>query len=293
MPLAAQNRPKTVKLTVLSTALSGVYTGEWGFSCLVETGGQRILFDTGNRPETVLNNVREMKVDLATVPTVVLSHHHADHTGGLVTLRRDVMKRDSKALAMAHGAEGILTRRQPANGFTLVKGEYESTGARLRVIDKPMQIFPNVWLTGPVPRVHNERNWSGNSLLRPDDRSEEDTIPEDQSLVIDTDQGLIILSGCGHAGIVNIATYARKIVRDTSIYAMAGGFHLFQANVRQLEWTAGQLAPLRINYFLAAHCTGIESTVKLRELLGIPPERMTVAQVGSRFEAGIGIQPLP
>ena len=269
--------------------LSGRFTGEWGFAAMVEIDGKRILFDTGNRPETVLNNLREMKMDLAGVPSVILTHHHRDHTGGLVTLRRDAMTRDPKAIATAYGGKGILLPRKPANDFVLMKGEYEATGAKLLEIAKPTAIAPNVWLTGPVPRVFTERNWSGNTLLRADDREQEDTLPEDQALVIDTNQGLIVVSGCGHAGIVNTLAYARKVVRATNIYAVIGGFHLFDANDEKLEWTAKQLAPMGIVYFLAAHCTGVESTVRLRELLKLPPERMTVAQVGRRFEIGKGI----
>lgn len=287
--LAQPVRPASVNVTVLSTMLSGRFTGEWGFAAMVEIDAKRILFDTGNRPETVLNNLREMKMDLAGVPSVILTHHHRDHTGGLVTLRRDAMTRDPKAIATAYGGKGILLPRKPANDFVLMKGEYEATGAKLLEIAKPTAIAPNVWLTGPVPRVFTERNWSGNTLLRADDREQEDTLPEDQALVIDTNQGLIVVSGCGHAGIVNTLTYARKVVRATNIYAVIGGFHLFDANDEKLEWTAKQLAPMGIVYFLAAHCTGVESTLRLRELLKLPPERMTVAQVGRRFESGKGI----
>lgn len=282
-------RPRAIRVTILSTMLSGTYTGEWGFSALVEIDGKRTLFDTGNRPETVLNNLREMKLDLAGVGEVILTHHHRDHTGGLVTLRRDAMTRDPRAIATAYGGKGILLPRQPANDFVLTKSEYEAAGGRLREVDKPTAIAPGVWLTGPIPRVHNERNWSGNTRVRMADAIEEDTLPEDQALVIDTNQGLIVVSGCGHAGIVNTLTYARKAVRQTGIYAVIGGFHLFDANDQKLEWTARELAPMGIQYFLAAHCTGVESTVRLRELLRIPPERMTMGQVGRRFEAGKGI----
>ena len=76
---------------------------------------------------------------------------------------------------------------------------------------------------------------------------------------------------------------------DLNIYAAIGGFHLYDANDEKLEWTSKMLAPMGIQYFLAAHCTGVESTVRLRELLRLPKERMTIAQVGRRFEAGKGI----
>lgn len=269
--------------------LSGSFNGEWGFGAMVEIDGRRILFDTGNRPETVLNNLREMKMDLAGVPSVILTHHHRDHTGGLVTLRRDIMSRDAKAISTAYGGQGILLPRRPANDFVLMKSEYESTGAKLIEVSKPTEIAPHVWLTGPVPRVHNERNWSGSTRIRKSDGETEDTLPEDQAMVIDTDAGLVVISGCGHAGIVNTLTYARKVVRMAPVHALIGGFHLFSATEETLRWTAEQLAPMGIGYFLAAHCTGVESTMRLRELMKLPPERMTIAQVGRAFELGKGL----
>lgn len=269
--------------------LSGSFNGEWGFGAMVEIDGQRILFDTGNRPETVLNNLREMKMDLAGVPSVILTHHHRDHTGGLITLRRDVMGRDTKAISTAYGGQGILLPRRPANDFVLMKSEYEATGAKFVEVAKPTEIAPHVWLTGPVPRVHNERNWSGSTRIRRSDFETEDTLPEDQAMVIDTDAGLVVISGCGHAGIVNTLTYARKVVRAAPVHALIGGFHLFSATEETLRWTAEQLAPMGIQYFLAAHCTGVESTMRLRELMKLPPERMTIAQVGRAFELGKGL----
>jgi 7,8-dihydropterin-6-yl-methyl-4-(beta-D-ribofuranosyl)aminobenzene 5'-phosphate synthase len=287
---AQPRRARAVSVTVLSTMLSGSFNGEWGFGAMVEIDGTRTLFDTGSRPETVLSNLREMKQDLRGVENVILTHHHRDHTGGLVTLRRDAMARDPKSIATAFGGKGITQRRMPGNDFILIKSEYEAAGGTLRELDKPTELAPGVWLTGPVPRVHNERNWSGGTRIRQaDDSIIEDTLPEDQAMVIDTDAGLIVISGCGHAGIVNTLTYARKVVRQAPVHAVIGGFHLFDANEEKLAWTAQQLAPMGIEYFLAAHCTGVESTMRLRELMKLPADRMTIAQVGRRFELGRGI----
>lgn len=84
-------------------------------------------------------------------------------------------------------------------------------------------------------------------------------------------------------------TYARKVVRTAPVHALIGGFHLFSATEETLRWTAEQLAPMGIEYFLAAHCTGVESTMRLRELMKLPAERMTIAQVGRAFELGKGL----
>jgi glyoxylase-like metal-dependent hydrolase (beta-lactamase superfamily II) len=81
--------------------------GEWGFAALVEIDGRRLLFDTGARPQTVLDNARELGIDLSGVTDVVLSHHHWDHTGGLLALREALSKKNPAALSRAHVGEGI------------------------------------------------------------------------------------------------------------------------------------------------------------------------------------------
>ena len=89
---------RTLKITILSTMLADSGIGEWGFAALVEADGHRLLVDTGARPETVLQNARDLKVDLSNVEEVVLTHNHGDHVGGLLTLRKEMMKSNPKAL---------------------------------------------------------------------------------------------------------------------------------------------------------------------------------------------------
>ena len=104
----------SLKITVLSTMLADRGMGEWGFSVLVEADGHRILFDTGLHPETVLDNAHDLGIDLSNVTDVVLSHHHGDHTGGLVELRQELSKKSPSAMSRIHVAPGIfLSRRQP------------------------------------------------------------------------------------------------------------------------------------------------------------------------------------
>ena len=104
---------QTMTLTVLSTMLADVEgIGEWGFAAVVEVDGRRWLFDTGARPDTVLKNAEELRVDLASITDVILSHHHLDHTGGLVTLRKALAARNPTALSRAHVATGIFASRR-------------------------------------------------------------------------------------------------------------------------------------------------------------------------------------
>jgi 7,8-dihydropterin-6-yl-methyl-4-(beta-D-ribofuranosyl)aminobenzene 5'-phosphate synthase len=277
------------------TADEGI--GEWGFSALVVADGHRILFDTGAYPDTVLRNCRELKIDLSDVPDVILSHNHQDHTGGLMTLRREYAKSNASAIGRAHVGSGIfLTRigedRFSNNHMAELKGDYEATGGRVIEYSEPKELFPGVWLTGPVPRKYPERNWSGKGRLRTrDGKVVEDNIPEDQSLIVDTEKGLVVITGCGHAGVVNICDYSRSRIRNAPIYAIIGGLHVFQANDDTLAWTGAKLKEFGLQNLLGAHCTGIEAVYRLRELTGLARKTAAVGAVGGGFNLSSGLDP--
>ena len=285
----------SLKITVLSTMLADQGIGEWGFSALVEADGHKVLFDTGARPRTVLDNARELKVDLSDVEDVVLSHFHHDHTGGLLTLRQELMKTNPRALSRVHVGEGIFTPRrfkgkEDANQMIAAKAEYEATGGAFIVHDKPDEIFPGVWLTGPVPRSNAEKNWQAGVEIKEDGKWIEDTLPEDQSLLFQTEQGLVLLSGCGHAGVVNTIEYARKTLGPQKVYAAIGGFHLYELPDEKLAWTARKLKEYGVTQILGAHCTGIESLFRLRELMGLTKRTAVVATVGAHFDLTSGVE---
>jgi 7,8-dihydropterin-6-yl-methyl-4-(beta-D-ribofuranosyl)aminobenzene 5'-phosphate synthase len=295
---ASPRRIKALEVVVLSTMLADrAGVGEWGFSALVEADGHRILFDTGARPDTVLKNAREMKIDLSDVTDVILSHHHGDHVGGLLTLRRELANQKPDALKKAYVGAGIFLSRlgpdgREANEALLLKKEYEELGGELVLIDRPTELFPGAWLTGPVPRTHPERNWTVMRKVRHDDgRVVEDNLPEDMSMVLDTDKGLVLISGCGHAGIINTLEYARQKVRETGVHAALGGFHLFEADANTLDWTAAKLRSMGLQHFLGAHCTGIESVFGLRQRLRLARASCAVGAVGSRFSLKSGLNP--
>ena len=297
--LALAQPAKAVKVTVLSTMLGGDPNGgigEWGFAALVEVDGRRLLVDTGARPETVLKNAAELKVDLSDVTDVVLTHNHLDHTGGLVTLRQELSKKNPRALSRAHVGAGIFSPRPAAdgsdgNGLSRSKAAFEALGGVFAEHAGPVEILPAVWLTGPVPRVHPERNWGGVGQAKTADGVAEDTIPEDSSIVIATQAGLILVSGCGHAGMINTVEYARKVAGGAPVLAAIGGFHLFAASDATLEWTAGRLRAAGLRHLLGAHCTGIDAVYRLRSLLALSRESAVVGAVGSTFTLGKGIDP--
>jgi 7,8-dihydropterin-6-yl-methyl-4-(beta-D-ribofuranosyl)aminobenzene 5'-phosphate synthase len=292
---AQQSHLRTVHITILSTNLTEEGIGEWGFAALVEADGQRILFDTGAGPDTVLNNAREMKIDLSSISEVVLSHSDDDHTGGLLTLCRELVKTNAAAVSRVHVAKGFFYERIPApnekadNRIVSLKSAYEKNGGVFIESDKPTALYPGIWLLGPIPRIHPERNWGGSGKVNTPSGVVEDNIPEDTSLVLDTDRGLIVLSGCCHAGIINTLEYSRKKIRTAPIYAAIGGFHLMRASNETLDWTAQKLKEFGLVNFIGAHCTGIEPVYRIREKVGLSRQTCIVGGVGDQFTLEKGI----
>ena len=292
---AAQIR--ALKITVLSTMLVGdtLGLGEWGFSALVEADGQRILLDTGGHPETVLQNARDLNIDLSGVKEVILTHNHWDHVRGLLPLRREMMKKNAAALSVAHVSRGIFYSRPSPKGeqneMIAIRKDYEATGGKCIEHAEGFDILPGVWLTGPVPRKYPERNWSAGGKVQTPAGLVEDNIPEDQSLVLNTSEGLVVVTGCGHAGIVNILTYAEQEFPKKTVYGVVGGLHLFTASDEQLNWTGDKLKEFRVANLLGAHCTGIEAVYRLRERAGLTRKSAIVGSVGSTFTLDGGIRP--
>jgi 7,8-dihydropterin-6-yl-methyl-4-(beta-D-ribofuranosyl)aminobenzene 5'-phosphate synthase len=295
------HRVKELKIQVLSTMLvaDSQSAGEWGFAAVVDVDGKRILFDTGAHTDTVLKNAEKLGIDLSSATDVVLTHHHADHTSGLVTLRKAMMARNPNALSKVHAGAGIFLTgvgsRDQSMSALGQRSAYLATGGTFLEHDKAFELMPGVWLTGPVPRKYPERNWSGSARMSsatgPVGDLVEDTVPEDLSIVFDTGSGLVLLSGCGHAGVVNTAEYATQIVRKAPLHAAIGGFHLFALDDEKLNWTADKLKGFGLENFLGAHCTGIEATYRVRERAGLTRKTCSVAAVGATFELGKSMKP--
>ena len=289
-----------VTVTILSSNLAnGSTAGEWGLSALVEADGRCILFDAGRRPETVLYNANELDVDLSCVTDVVLSHFHFDHTTGLVPILKALRPDHPGAIRRVHVAEGFfLSRRAPsmsgeaeANQMIALRDSLEEAGIEFVVHSEPSEIAPGIWVTGPVPRPHTERNYPDFLLIERDGDWVVDHVPESQGLTIVTERGHIVLMGCGHSGVVNMLTHVQESIGDRPIHALMGGLHLFNASDQTLGWTADRLREIGVEHLMAGHCTGIEPLMRLRTGLNLSRRTAVVGAVGSRFVYGEGIRP--
>jgi 7,8-dihydropterin-6-yl-methyl-4-(beta-D-ribofuranosyl)aminobenzene 5'-phosphate synthase len=295
--LAASQKISNLKITILSTMLvsSNGGIGEWGFSALVEADGHRVLVDTGGAPDTVLENAKTLGIDLSTVRDVILTHNHDDHTSGLLTLRRSLSKSNPEAISRVYEAPGIFWSRPSAQGhednsMIAIRPAYEATGGRFIEVPGWLEIFPGAWLTGPIARKYPEKNWSDlGKVMTPAGLEEEDTIPEDLSLVLNTTRGLVVLTGCGHAGVVNILTQATSKFPGQPVYGLLGGIHLYRQTDAQLDWTSDKLKGFEVENVLGAHCTGIEAVYHLRQRMGLSRNSAVVGSVGAQFTLKDGI----
>ena len=306
---AAQEAPATIpdneiRVTVLTTntadvgAFDGITQGEWSFSAWVEVGAQSFLFDTGWSPDNVLRNAEAMGIDLSVAEDVILSHNHADHTGGLETLRRELKVRNADALTRIHVAKGIFASRPGREGgernpMVALRDRMAALGSRFIVYDEPTQIAAGVWVTGPVPRVHDERNYpqGANAVVVLDDRVVPDIIPESQSLIITGASGPVMVSGCGHAGLINSLEYTREKISPQTPQAAIGGFHMFSATDQTLTWTSDMLSRMGLKNLIGSHCTGFESVYTIRKLVDLDRKHAIVGAIGTRYEGDRGILP--
>jgi 7,8-dihydropterin-6-yl-methyl-4-(beta-D-ribofuranosyl)aminobenzene 5'-phosphate synthase len=277
---------KDFKITILSTMLSDSHIGEWGFSAMIEADGKRILFDAGSKENTVLQNAKELNINLDNIDNIYLSHNHKDHTGGLITLKKEY----PNSFKNAHVGEGIFYSRPNSEGddnyILSNKNTLENLGIKFISHKNPTQIMPGFWTTGQVPRKYDEKNWSGVSkMIDSKGNVVEDIIPEDQSLFFDTENGIVLISGCSHAGLANTLDHVQKIILGRPIYKIIGGFHLLKLNNDKLEWTAKKMREAGVNYFVGAHCTGLNSTYSIRNFLGLTSKSALVGSVGTVITA--------
>lgn len=277
----------TVKITILceNTTYLPETKGEHGFSAFIETDNGNYLFDTG-QGLSLVNNALCMDKDLRSIQKVFLSHGHYDHTGGLLHLLK--IKKGCKIVAHPDiflkrfwiGEKDGAVVRRPI-GMKPDMESLKTSGAEFVLERQFHQVGEELFLTGETPRLTDFEK--GDPHLFADINGELvfDPILDDQSLVIDTERGLIVVLGCAHSGIVNILNYVIEKAAEDRIYSVIGGTHLGSCSTEQLEKTIETLKEYDIERIGLSHCTGMEVSVRLAQEFG---SRVFFANVGSSVE---------
>jgi len=261
--------------------LSGTL-GEHGFSALIEPSmGAPLLFDTG-QGFTLLHNARCMNKDLSLVKQVVISHGHYDHSGGLLPL----LKVCGAKQVFSHPSVFTPRYRIKDTGecypiaIPASREELEVAGAVFNLSGEFRTIAPGVFLTGEVPRV-TAFEVGDQGLYRDCSGQELDSTPDDQSLILETEKGLVLILGCCHAGVVNTMEHIAYMTGRRDYFAVVGGTHLGFSSQEQLTKTIAALRTAGIRKLATGHCTGFAASARLsREL----PREFQVAMVGYTLE---------
>ena len=226
-----QTKAPKLRLAVVfnNVSLDRRLSTSWGFSCLIEWRDETILFDTGGDGSILLGNMKQVNIDPMAVDTVFLSHIHADHTGGLEAL-----------LKQNHHVNVWLPESFPGSFKDMIK----SYGAEVKSVLKPARIVEGVHSSGEM----------GDRLI-------------EQALILETSNGLVILTGCAHPGIVNVVRKAKQLSKG-EVYLVMGGFHLAGLSNEQIREVIRMLKEMGVKKVAPSHCTGEKALAFFQEAWG-------------------------
>jgi 7,8-dihydropterin-6-yl-methyl-4-(beta-D-ribofuranosyl)aminobenzene 5'-phosphate synthase len=254
---------------------------EHGLSMLIKTEARTVLFDTGDG-QVLLPNAANMDVDLHQVDRIVLSHGHHDHTGGLLKLLEHVGPRK------VHAHPGIMqpkfsVRQEDVRSIGLPKARecLEQAGADFQLSEDPVEILPGILSTGRIPRETDFEPVSTFFKSKSGDEMVQDELWDDQSLIVESGDGPVLILGCAHSGLVNTLLHARSLIGGRSFAAVIGGTHLVAADESRLQRTLDELRQFDIGRIAPCHCTGFRAQVALSEAFG---ERFCLNSVGDSLE---------
>jgi 7,8-dihydropterin-6-yl-methyl-4-(beta-D-ribofuranosyl)aminobenzene 5'-phosphate synthase len=259
-----------VRLTTLCENTAGVFgfTGEWGLSILVQFEGETVLLDTG-LSSSIVHNATAANVNIKNIKKVVLSHGHVDHTGGLRVLLKAIR---SKVEVFAHPeiwAKKYSVRPKISGdryhfiGIPFCYEELEHLGASFTHSKTPVWLNDDMVTTGEVPMITSFEKIDKNLYVKTGKGFEPDPLPDDQALVVKSPNGLVVVLGCAHRGIINTLIHAREITGTKKILAVVGGAHLFRAGKEQLTQTILELKKMGVEHIGVSHCTGMPASMAL------------------------------
>jgi len=257
--------------------------GEHGLAWWIDTGTHHVLFDTG-QGLVLTRNAGRLGADLASVDSVVLSHGHLDHVGGL----DQVLALAPHAALHLHpdatvrrytGSDGKGVGRRLSTDLMETEG-FRQAGRPVVCSREAHEIVPGLWCTGEIPRTNDFEDVGGPFFLD-EALTQPDPIMDDQALFFSTEKGTVVVLGCAHAGVVNTLEHIRTLTRGATIHALLGGMHLERASERRMDETMAALRRLRVQRFGPNHCTGIAAIARFwREF----PERLIQCSAGVRLE---------
>jgi 7,8-dihydropterin-6-yl-methyl-4-(beta-D-ribofuranosyl)aminobenzene 5'-phosphate synthase len=267
-----------MKLTVLvdnNTLIDRYFLGEPGVSYLIETEGRKVLFDVGYSDAFIVN-ARKLLLDLLDVDFVVLSHGHIDHTGGLVPLLRlyteaKIEKLEAKRPTLVTHPLTLSSRRLgdlPEIG-SLLSADKLSGFFHLQLSRDPVWLTERLVFLGEIERTNDFEAQKPLGKILEDGVEKDDFLLDDSALAYKAPQGLVIVTGCSHAGICNIIEQARRVSGEDRVVDVVGGLHLLDPPAAQLEGTLEFLKAFAPGSVHACHCTDLGSKIALSQVVSL------------------------
>ncbi|MFC1998388.1 MBL fold metallo-hydrolase [Chloroflexota bacterium] len=272
-----------LRITTLSenTATYG-FIAEWGLSILVEVDGSRILMDTG-LSFSAAHNAKIAGIDLTSINRIVLSHGHADHTGGLYNLVKETGVIEIIAHPDIWDAKYVQRNQEEEEqyiGIPCHRELLENLGAKFNLASEPVHITNHVMTTGEIPLHTAYEHIGSNLFIKEDGRLKPDKLADDLALIINTDFGLVVILGCAHRGVINTLNRARDLTGNETVYAVVGGTHLFLSSDEKIDKTIVDLKRLGVQRLLVSHCTGFKASARLAQEFG---DGFVLNNAGSQF----------
>jgi len=260
-----------VHLTIVVDNKScGGLAEEHGFALWIAVPGHRLLFDTG-QGKALIANAAQLGCDLSQVDTLVLSHGHYDHSGALSSVLRSA---PSCRVYCHNGAFVPRYSVRPGEAPRTISSApsdreaiFALSPTQVHWVSEPHQIIPGIGLSGPIPRVHPMEDTGGPFFLDPDGHRP-DPLEDDLALWIKTDRGLVIITGCCHAGLINSVDHILSVSGVERVFGIIGGLHLVNASNDRLMATCSALRNWVPEFIIPCHCSGDEASAFLREQLG-------------------------
>ncbi len=278
---------KKLKITILCENTVGrmIGIGEHGFSAFIETDQGNYLFDTG-KGHSIVSNSLVLEKDLRSIKKIFLSHGHQDHTGGLPEVLQLKGKVDVHAHPHIFLDRIAVTKEKETEtrrfaGLLYKRSYLECLGAHFLFNSDFVEVENGMFLTGEVLRQTDFEKSDPRLFMAIDGKTSPDTFPDDQSLILDTEKGLVLVLGCAHSGMINIIDHVMNKMNKKKFYAILGGTHLNFLTPEQLEQSILSLKKIQIEKIGVSHCTGMRASFRLHQEFG---NRFFQGCVGSVLE---------